>query len=409
MNTRLIGALLAAALPLITRAQNPMIQSILDEVRIDSMMGWVSELSGEVPVSIAGTEYSILSRHKNNAGNNQAQLWLMQKLVEMGYSPVEQPFNTTGRNILVTKPGNGSTDEIVIICAHYDAMPGGISNAPAADDDGSGVGAVLEAARVLRDVEFVHPIVFALWDEEEQGKVGSAFYAGDQAADDVLIKGVINMDAIAYDGNADAKARVHTRPTANSLAIADTVMSVHQQYGIGLDLILTNPGATYSDHASFWNEGYGAVLIIEEFTNDGNPHYHTPTDLTQYFDVPYYEKLAKLSIASTAALAIPVTEVMSVPESSGPVAMNLFAYPNPAVEEARLWIELGSAHRARVALHDALGREVLLVRDGLLPAGRSGFVLDLQGLPAGGYVARAQVEGAEAAALRMVVLPPTAW
>lgn len=409
MSNRSIGALLAAMLPFAMRAQSPVIQSILDEVRIDSMMLWVSELSGEVPVSIAGTEYSILSRHKNNAGNNQAQLWLMQKLVEMGYTPVEQPFNATGRNVLVTKPGNGTTDELVIICAHYDAMPGGISNAPAADDDGSGVGAVLEAARVLRDVEFVHPIVFALWDEEEQGKVGSAFYAADQAADDVLIKGVINMDAIAYDGNGDAKARVHTRPTANSLAIADTVMSVHQQYGIGLDLILTNPGATYSDHASFWNEGYGAVLVIEEFNNDGNPHYHTTTDLTQYFDVPYYEKLAKLSIASTAALAIPVTEGMSVPEGSGAPAMNLYAYPNPAVESARVWIEVDAAQRARVALHDAMGREVRLMHEGSLPAGRSGFMLDLEGFPTGGYVVRAQVAGKEAAAIRLVKLPATAW
>jgi len=409
ISNRLIGALLAAALPLMARAQNPVIQGVLDEVSIDSMMTWVRQVSGEQPVNIAGTEHTILSRHKNNAGNNLAQQWLMQKLVEMGYTPVEQPFNSTGRNILVTKPGNGSTEELVIICAHYDAMPGGISNAPAADDDGSGVGAVLEAARVLHDVEFVHPIVFALWDEEEQGKVGSAFYAGDQAADDVLIKGVINMDAIAYDGNADAKARVHTRPTANSLAIADTVMSVHQQYGIGLDLILTDPGATYSDHASFWNEGYGAVLVIEEFTNDGNPHYHTPTDLTQYFDVPYYEKLAKLSIASTAALAIPVTEGMAVTDVERAAPMNLFAYPNPAVEEARLWIELAAANRARIVLCDAMGREVLEVLEGALPTGRSAFELDLNGLPAGGYVARAQVNGQESAAVRIVKLPATAW
>ena len=118
--------------------------------------------------------------------------------------------------------------------------------------------------------------------------MGSAFYAGAMASNDALIKAVINMDAIAYDGNADAKARIHTRPIANSLAIADTVFSVHQQYGIGLDLILTNPGATYSDHASFWNEGYGAVLVIEEFTNDGNPYYHTPNDRVQYFDCLLY-------------------------------------------------------------------------------------------------------------------------
>ncbi len=400
-----LGLLLVAAFaPMLAGAQNPVIQGILDEVRIDSMMLWVNEVSGEVPVMIDGQEHTLLSRHKNNEGNNLAQAWLMQKLVQLGYAPVEQPFNSTGRNILVTKPGNGSTEQIVIICAHYDAMPAGIVNAPAADDDGSGVSAVLEAARVLRDVDFVHPIVFALWDEEEQGKVGSAFYAGAMASNDALIKAVINMDAIAYDGNADAKARIHTRPIANSLAIADTVFSVHQQYGIGLDLILTNPGATYSDHASFWNEGYGAVLVIEEFTNDGNPYYHTPNDRVQYFDVPYFEKLAKLSIASTAALAIPVTDGMSVTDHAEPVAA-MYAYPNPASDAAGLWIELPVAARARVSLHDALGRELLLLHDADLPAGRSGFRVPMHALPAGGYVARAFFGGKESSALRLVKLP----
>lgn len=403
MKTRSL-LLVAALAPLLAGAQHPVIQGILDEVRIDSMMLWVSEVSGEVPVMIDGQEHTLLSRHKNNEGNNLAQAWLMQKLVQLGYSPVEQPFNSTGRNILVTKPGNGSTEEIVIICAHYDAMPAGIVNAPAADDDGSGVAAVLEAARVLRDIDFVHPIVFALWDEEEQGKVGSAFYAGAMAANDALIKAAINMDAIAYDGNADAKARIHTRPIANSLAIADTVFSVHQQYGIGLDLILTNPGATYSDHASFWNEGYGSVLVIEEFTNDGNPHYHTPTDLTQYFDVPYYEKLAKLSIASTAALAIPVTADMSVLEvNAAPLA--LYAYPNPTGDAAGLWIEMPVASRARLSIHDALGRELDLLHDAMLPSGKSAFTVDLHGLPAGGYVARAAIEGREVRSVRLMKLP----
>lgn len=405
MSTRLIGIAVAALLPFALRAQHPVIQGILDEVRIDSMMLWVSELSGEVPVMINGTEHTLVSRHKNNVGNNLAQQWLQQKLVQLGYAPVEQVFSTTGRNILVAKPGNGTSEDIVIICAHYDALPGGNVAAPAADDDGSGVGAVLEAARVLRDVEFVHPIVFALWDEEEQGLVGSAYYAGAMAANDAPIRAVVNMDAIAYDGNADAKARIHTRPIANSLAIADTIFSVHAQYEIGLDLILTNPGATYSDHASFWSEGFGAVLVIEEFTNDGNPQYHTPNDRVQYFDVPYYEKLAKLSIASVAALAIPVTGDMSVDERVADDAPSLYAYPNPTGADAGLWLETPFAARARITLHDALGKEVNVIANGMLPAGRSGWRVPLDQLPAGGYVVRAQVEGRDPLALRLIKLP----
>ena len=402
LRTCSVALVLLAAVAL--RAQHPVVQSILDDVRIDSMMKWVGEVSGEVPVIINGVEQTITSRHKNNAGNALSQAYLMQKLVQFGYTPVEQSFSTTGKNILVTKPGNGSTDEVVIICAHYDAMPGGILDAPAADDDGSGVAAVLEAARIMADVEFVHPIVFALWDEEEQGKIGSLFYAGAMAANDALIRGVVNMDAIAYDGNGDTQARIHTRPVANSNEIADSVFAMREHYGIDLDLLLTNPGATYSDHASFWTEGYGAVLVIEEFSLDGNPHYHTPTDRVEYFDVPYYEKLAKLSIATVATLAEPVDAEMSV---RGAEAQRnaVYAYPNPTSENATVWAELGSPARARVSLFDALGHEVARMHEGVLPAGKNAFAVPLAAVPAGGYVVQVAVEGRAPESLRLVKLP----
>lgn len=386
-------------------AQHPVIQSVLDEVRIDSMMHWVNELSGEVPVLIGGTGHTLLSRHKNNAGNDLAQAWLMQKFVELGYTPVVQSFSTTGKNILVTKPGDGSTEEVVIICAHYDAMPGGNLDAPAADDDGSGVCAVLEAARVLRDVPFVHPIIFALWDEEEQGKIGSIFYAGGMAANDALIRGVINMDAIAYDGNGDRKARVHTRPVANSLEIADTVFAVLDHYGIDIDLIMTNPGATYSDHASFWTEGYGAVLIIEEFTSDGNPQYHTPSDRVQYFDVPYYEKLARLSIASAATLAEPVWTETSIRDDGSLSGFTLLAFPNPTAGEATLFIDLPMGTRAQLAVLDALGRAMGAAQAIALPMGRSSIRLSLEGFPPGGYTAQVMLDQGRTLSSRIIRLP----
>ncbi|MBL0128223.1 MAG: M20/M25/M40 family metallo-hydrolase [Flavobacteriales bacterium] len=397
----LTGLVLCSA----TRAQHPVIQSVLDAMRMDSMLHYVNELSGEVPTQINGSQQTITSRYKTNAGNVLAQDYLTQKLTQFGYTPVIQSFSTTGKNILVTKPGDGSTNEVVVLCAHYDAMPAGNLNAPAADDDGSGVCALLEAARILRDVDFVHPIVFALWDEEEQGKIGSAYYAAGMAANDALIKAVVNMDAIAYDGDGDTKARVHVRPIANSLAIADTVFAVLDHYAIGLDLLNTNPGATYSDHASFWNEGYGAVLIIEEFSTDANPHYHTPTDLVQYFDVPYYDKLARLSIGTLATLAIPVEGSVSVLENAGLWEPRMYAYPNPTVADAGLWLELPNARTVTIDLYDTMGKHLASIHKGMMPAGKNGFTLPLANLAPGGYVVRAQAAGKEAVSLRLVRLP----
>ena len=183
---------------LAAQAQDPVVQSVLDALRIDSMMRYANELSGEVPVSIAGVPQTILSRHRDNAGNAVSQAYLEQKLVQFGYAPVVQSFSATGKNILVTKTGELYPDQYVVLCAHYDARPGPTGNAPAADDDGSGAIAVLDAARVLRDIPFAYSIVFALWDEEEFGLVGSAFYAGAMAANDELIRGVINMDGLFH-------------------------------------------------------------------------------------------------------------------------------------------------------------------------------------------------------------------
>ena len=374
-----------SAITLCSIAQNPVVQGVIDAIRIDSMMHYVEQMSGEVPVDLGAGPVTITSRHKDNAGNNMAQAWFEQKFVEMGYTPVAQPFNATGRNILVTKPGMVHPDEIVILCAHYDAMPGGLFAAPAADDDGSGCAAVLEAARILRDIPFEYTIVFALWDEEEQGKVGSLYYAADMAGDDALILGAVNMDAIAYDGNGDTKARVHTRPVANSLAIADTVFAVLDRYAIDLDLLLTNPGATYSDHASFWTHGYGSVLMIEEFGADGNPEYHTPDDRVDVFDVPYYEKLAKLSIASFATLAVPFNTTAGLQDRHEAPEVQLYAYPNPTAMDATVWLELPHDGHYSLVLLNALGQEVVTLHQGHLAQGKHAFQLPFHGAASGTY------------------------
>ncbi|MCB0795630.1 MAG: M28 family peptidase, partial [Flavobacteriales bacterium] len=178
----------------------------------------------------------------------------------------------------------------------------------------------------LKDVEFENTVVFALWDEEEQGKIGSQYYAGVAAANDDTIAGVVNMDAIAWDGDGDGLMRIHTRSVANSLAIKDTALLVDALYGIGNNIAINDPGATYSDHASFWSEGYGAILVIEDFDFDGNPHYHTPTDLLQYLDLGYFHKLARLSLATFMHLARPVDPLAVIPERREPG--KLLAYPS---------------------------------------------------------------------------------
>ena len=83
-------------------------------------------------------------------------------------------------------------------------------------------------------------IIFALWDEEEQGLIGSDAYASSAAASNENILGYINMDMLGWDGNNDNVADIHVRPVASSLALLDKAMVANIDYDIGLSLHLVN-------------------------------------------------------------------------------------------------------------------------------------------------------------------------
>ena len=296
---------LIVALPCVSHAQISTIQTIIDSVNIDTLMFRTEEISGKRGVFVNGAIDTIFSRNRNRPGNEIAFKFIRNKLISYGYQIDSTSFGSAGgKNIWAKKVGLVHPNKSVIICAHYDAMPNGPIS-PGADDNAASVATVLEAARIMANYNFEYTIIFALWDDEEYGLLGSANYANTAYVNNDTIHGVINMDAIAHDSDNDAVARVHAKPIGNSEAIADTVLSVNIQYNIGLNMILVNPGATYSDHAFFWNRYFGAVLIIEDWDNDSNPNYHLASDSTYYFNIPYYHKLARLSIGSTAALAVP--------------------------------------------------------------------------------------------------------
>ncbi len=283
-------------------AQLPIIQSIIDQTNIDSLLYFVKELSGEVSTTINGSPYTIVSRHKNNASNDKAADYIKQKLNSYGLLTYDQWWSGTGRNVYGVQPGILYPNKKYIICAHYDDMPSG-STAPGADDNASGTAAVLEAARILTQYQSNYTIIYALWDEEEQGLVGSAYYAQQAALAGDSIMGVINMDMIAWDSDNDNVGEIHVRNYANSVSLKDQMVGVNTLYNIGVNTVTENPGTTASDQASFWYNGYGAILLIEEYYgNDFNAYYHTVNDRYIHFNLPYYHKMSRLSLATTAVL-----------------------------------------------------------------------------------------------------------
>jgi hypothetical protein len=309
MRKLLQSVILILALQCISFSQNPVIQTIINQTNIDSLTYFVRELSGDVQTIIGGSPYTIISRHKNQPGNNKAADYIKQKLNNYGLVTYDQNFSSTGRNVYGVQLGTLYPNKKYIICAHYDNMPSG-TTAPGADDNASGTAAVIEAARIFTQYNSKYTIIYALWDEEEQGLIGSAYYAlqAYNAGDSIM--GVINMDMISYDSNSDGQAEIHTRPIASSISLKDNLLTLNTLYGIGLTLSTINPGATWSDHASFWTRNFGAICLIE-LDGDFNAYYHTVNDKIQYFNMPYYLRMSKAAIGTVATLA-ELTDIVPV-------------------------------------------------------------------------------------------------
>ena len=303
MKKILLGLLILFGSQSIIHSQTPVIQSIINQTNIDSLIYFVKELSGEVQTIIGGSPYTILSRNVNQPSHNKAADYINQKLNSYGLATYDQWFSATGRNVYGVQLGSVYPNKKYIICAHYDDMPEG-TIAPGADDNASGTAAVIEAARIFTQYDSKYTIIYALWDEEEVGLGGSAYFAEQAANNGDSIMGVINVDMISWDSDNDSVGEINTRPIANSIYIKDIMVQVNTNYYIGVIPSIINPGINGSDQVSFWNNGFGAILLIEEYLGgDFNAYYHTTNDLLIHFNQPYYHKMSRLSLGTLATLA----------------------------------------------------------------------------------------------------------
>ena len=268
-------------------AQTPL--DIVNAVDLDSMYLTLQEFSGETATTVDGESVVILSR--GQANNDLAADYLVEQFNAMNTLSVnDQAFNTNGRNIVATQLGQTNPDDIYIICAHYDSVAD-----YCADDNASGVAAVLEIARILSTQCMENTLVYALWDEEEIGLLGADYYATLAQANGATILGVLNIDMMGYDGDNDNDFDIDVRPIANSIGIKDDLLTLLADYEFNLNANVVNPGTPASDHSKFWNKGYSAVLVGESWANDDQtPYYHSSGDRLNTLDLPYYHELSKL-------------------------------------------------------------------------------------------------------------------
>lgn len=277
------------------------ILEVANEINIDTLTTFVKELSGEVPILLNGNYQYIYTRYKESPDNNKAEDYLQNKFEKYNLIVENQNFSETGRYVIATQPVILHPEKKYIICAHYDIMPEE-GRAPGADDNASGVAAVIEAARIISNIDCNYTISYILWDEEEQGVVGSTYYASLAQSSEEDIKGVIDMDMIGWDSDYDNKACILVHDVANSIALANKMKDMNIQCSIGINLVIIKPGRG-SDSRSFWQHGFSAIGLAEDYFGDMNVHYHTSDDKIEHFNIAYFYRCTKAAITTLAHLA----------------------------------------------------------------------------------------------------------
>jgi hypothetical protein len=291
---------------------DPGVEAMVAEVDELTVWDYEGDLSGENPVTIRGSKHTLTTRHTASGEPIQkASRYVFEHLRALGLEVSYQRWSDggfAGRNVIGEHPGLSAQDEVVLVTAHLDDMPD-VGRAPGADDNASGCVGVMIAADILSQRSFERTIRFAFFTGEEQGLFGSAAYARRAAAAGENIVAVLNLDMIAWDEHEGPILRLHTRPSGNpgypgDASIADAFTEVVSTYALGTELlpILTAAGVTASDHSPFWNEGYPAILAIEDNRDDFNPYYHSTNDRRQFLNLPYFTNFVKAVVGTAAHL-----------------------------------------------------------------------------------------------------------
>jgi Zn-dependent M28 family amino/carboxypeptidase len=286
-----------------------------------SYQGPLSPLNAEERVlagSLKQHVVAIASREHNAqayAELEAAAQYIENSFSAMGYGVARQSFaNAIGkvRNIEVEIRGIAQPDEIVLIGAHYDSVHG----VPGANDNGSGVAAMLELARLWRGEKPARTVRFVAFVNEEPPyfkteEMGSRVYVQRCRARNENIVAMFSLETMGY--YSDAAGSQHYPPPLNwfypnkgnfiafvanlpSRALMHETITAFRRHaaipseGAALPAIL--PGVDWSDHGPFWREGYPALMVTDT-APFRYPHYHTAEDAPDKVD---YERLARVTL-----------------------------------------------------------------------------------------------------------------
>lgn len=275
---------------------NPLIVSVIDAIHPDSIHSTLQHMQDY------GSRFKLLDNRREIA------MWLAAKFLSFGltdvhidsfYCHVTRPVDTTlwQYNVEARIEGQSAPGEEALIGAHYDSYNNQdpFGEAPGADDNGSGVAAVLEIARVMRQQGYQpeSAITFALFAAEEFGGQGSEYMALKARETGRDIRYMLNLDMIANNPDSLRKIRIYKFHRVESAGqFAGDLFNRYTGYTVEFPEDSTN---NETDSYFFWLNGFPATFFIEP---DFSPNWHTPYDTAGACNIAFCAEVARGACAT---------------------------------------------------------------------------------------------------------------
>ncbi len=349
-------AFTAAAAPLPEPSPNPQITEVVREISAKNIEASIRKLVG------FGTRHTLSDTTSETHGIGAARRWIQSEFERYGKDSggrlqvtMDEFTQPPGKrnpqpvqvvNVVATLPGAqpAARERIYVVTGHYDSRVTDVMNAtadaPGADDDASGVAAVLEMARVMSQKKWDATLVFIAVAGEEQGLFGSTHWAKMAQEKNWNVAGMITNDIIgssrAEDGQVDDthvrlfaegvppmkemseawRKQVATGGENDSPAreLARYIKTMGERYVRGMTVNIIYRKDRYlrgGDHSPFLEAGYPAVRMTEP--NEDFRHQHQDLrkengvqygDLPEFDDFNYIAQVARVNAASLGALAL---------------------------------------------------------------------------------------------------------
>lgn len=336
------------------RSKDDEIKKYVSEVNSDSLQSYIKKLvsfntrhtlsaTDDQNKGIGAARNWVLGKFKDYARNSggRMEVYLQQQDIQPDGKRVDQVFNL-GNPIAFLKGTDPNDKRIFLISGHLDSRVTDVMNrtsfAPGANDDGSGVSAVIEAARVLSKSSFPASVIFVAFSGEEQSLLGSKMLAEKAKKENWQIEAVLNNDMIGntksgetnetndrvlrvfseglpyteLDKKAMSIRNLGLENDGDSRQLARYIEEVAEKYvKIDVKLIYRNDRFLRGgDHSSFVNQGFPAVRLTEYYENYDQQHQDVRIengkqygDLPEFVDYNYLKKNVAANIAVLASLA----------------------------------------------------------------------------------------------------------